>query len=392
MSTRFDLHAMMPESAAATRLHAFSGMTLGSFPRLLQALLQTKAACAEANVCSGEIPAAVAMRIKDACEALQSPVYLDWFFSDPLQGGGGIIINLNVNEALIALDATHQPRKPPLTWSQVNASQSTADVVATAGRIALIRSGHSLCATIERLCAALAEKEAEIGSQKTLARTCLQDAMPTIMGARLSGWRLAAARYHQRLLAAIGEMHAVWLGGTVIGDGLGASEAYREHILVTLRAASGLDLQIRPPLQDGAQNCDDLVNVAATVSGLASLLIRVGQTVRLLASGPKGGFGELSLTPMMRGSSFFQGKVNPTQEESLMQAGMQVVAWTSIASRVQEWGDADLNVWEPLATLNVLLSMTALERSLSHWTRGSLAGLQINSNRCQELAGMAPRF
>ncbi len=122
---------------------------------------------------------------------------------------------------------------------------------------------------------------------------------------------------------AVGALHQINLGGTVLGDGQGASPGYRRAVLRHLnRTANEWDPRghfkvvghkyvLRENLFDAAQNCDDLGNVAAQVGLLAEVLIKIAQDLRLLSSGPRGGFGEITLPAVIEGSSFYPGKINP---------------------------------------------------------------------------------
>lgn len=379
------------QTARAVANLSFSGRTLGDYPAMVRGLAMVKCAAARANLDAGVIDAQVARAIEHACRALITGGYRDQFVADPLGGGGSIGVNQNVNEVIANLaserlgggrgaGAIVNPK------THVNASQSTADACATAARIAILEQASMLENTLTECVRAYRAKARELRRVITIARTCLQDAQPTSLGEFLSGHAAALERRSAKLARGVRELRRVNLGGTVIGSGSGAPAAYRRVIVRCLREVTGLDLIARKNLFDAAQNIDDLGAVAAELGMLAEVLIKLAQDLRLLASGPDGGFGEITLPAVQEGSSFFPGKINPAVPETMLQCCFQVLGYERAARLALERGELNLNVFEGAAAINLLDAIAILARAVALFTSRCVSGIRANEDRCGELA------
>ncbi len=362
----------------------FSGRTLGAMPGYVRALVQVKKAAALANRDAGVLAARQATAIGRACDSLIGGTYLDQFPVDLLSGGGSIAINMNVNEVIANLASETPSAIHPKT--HVNSSQSTADVCQTAARIAIISEWQQLRATLNSCATAMRAKEREFRRVITIARTCLQDASPIALGTLFGGYATAIARRTEEIARAVSGLHRINLGGTAIGSGEGASAAYRRAIAKRLCEVTGLKLVRRPNLYDGAQNIDDLGALAAALGLLAEVMLKVAQDLRLLSSGPEGGFGEIRLPAVQEGSSFFAGKINPVIPETLMQCCFQVLGCERAARLALEHGELNLNVFEGAAVANILDALSMLECALATFTDKCIRGITANEDRCRDLA------
>ncbi len=379
------------QTARAAANLSFSGRTLGDYPLLIRALANVKIAAARANLDAGVIDARIARTLERACRTLAASEHRRELIADPLGGGGNIGINQNINEVIAHLASAGARRGTPRIDPkfQVNASQSTADVCATAARIAIIETARPLVAALEDCARAYRAKARALKHVTTLARTCLQDAQPASLGDFLSGHAAAIQRRTAALARSVRALRRVNLGGTVIGAGNGAPPAYRRAILRRLREATGLDLAARANLFDAAQNCDDLGAVAAELGMLAEAMIKIAQDLRLLSSGPKAGFGEIILPAVQEGSSFFPGKINPVVPESLIQCCFQVLGHERAARLALERGELNLNVFEGAAAINILDACAILERATRLFTTRCVDGIRANEPRCAALAACA---
>jgi len=379
------------QTARAVANLSFSGRTLGDYPAMVRGLAMVKCAAARANLDAGVINARVARAIEHACRAIVAGDYRDDLIADPLGGGGSIGINQNINEVIANLASLHlggargiDAKVDPKT--HVNASQSTADACATAARIAILEQASVLEKTLTDCVRAYRVKARELRRVITSARTCLQDAQPTSLGEFLSGHAAALERRGAELSRSVRELRRVNLGGTVIGSGNGAPAAYRRAIVRRLREVTGLDLVARGNLFDAAQNIDDLGAVAAALGMLAEVLIKLAQDLRLLASGPEGGFGEITLPAVQEGSSFFPGKINPVVPETMLQCCFQVLGHERAARLALERGELNLNVFEGAAAINLLDAIAILSRATALFTSRCIIGIRANEERCRELA------
>lgn len=382
------------QTARAVTNLSFSGRTLGDYPAMVRALAMVKCAAARANLDAGVIEARIARAIEHACRALIAGGYLEQFVADPLGGGGGIGVNQNVNEVIANLASEHLGGSRGAialvdAKTHVNASQSTADACATAARIAITGEARGLAGALEDCVRAYRAKARELRRVITLARTCLRDAQPTSLGEFFSGHAAAIERRADELARSVRELRRVNLGGTVIGSGSGAAPAYRRAIVRRLREVTGLELVARKNLYDAAQNIDDLGAVAAALAMLAEVLIKIAQDLRLLSSGPGGGFGEISLPAVQEGSSFFPGKINPVIPETMLQCCFQVLGHERAARLALERGELNLNVFEGAAATNLLDAIAILTRALRLFTSRCVVGITANEDRCRELAAQS---
>jgi aspartate ammonia-lyase len=381
-------------TARSLRNLSFSGRALGAYPHYLGALAVVKKAAARANRDAKVITPAIAKAIELACDGLLADADPDQFPVDVLGGGGAVAVNMNLNEVIANLAneslggtrGNYDPIEPKL---HVNASQSTADVCHTAARIAIIKMSDALRRVLANCVAAAQAKAEQFNRIQTLARTCLQAAGAVSLGEIFGAYAAAIARRADAIDRVVAAFTQVNLGGTVIGDGSGAPAAYRCAVLGHLSRLIGPRVTLRRNLFDAAQNIDDFGMVAAQLGLLAEVLMKVAQDLRLLSSGPEGGFGEITLPTVQEGSSFYPGKINPVLPETLLQCCFQVLGCERAARLALERGELNLNVFEGAAAVNVMDAMDMLTRAVEGFTIWCLAGITANKARCRQLASLA---
>jgi aspartate ammonia-lyase len=372
----------------------FSGHILANYPDYIRALATVKKAAARANRDARVIDARRQGAIERACDALIRGEHLAQFPIDLLAGGGSIAVNMNVNEVIANLASeshggargTYQPVHPKL---HVNASQSTADVCHTAIRMTVLTRWSGLRRALGQCVAAFRAKADELRPVVTISRTCLQDASAVSLGELFGGHAEAIARRARELAQGVRALTRINLGGTAIGSGSGAPASYRRAIVKRLNEIAGRKFTLRPNLYDAAQNIDDLAAVSAQLAMLAEVLMKIAQDVRLLASGPEGGFGEIILPAVQEGSSIFPGKINPVIPETMLQCCFQVLGCERATRLALERGELNLNVFESAAAVNVFDAIEMMERSLTQFTERCVIGIVANRKRCSELASHA---
>jgi aspartate ammonia-lyase len=339
-----------------------------------------KRAAAAANRDAGVLDDRRAAAIDRAASALLE--HRRHLVVDLLGGGGSIGINMNVNEVLAnlaseALGGKRGSYEPVHPLRHVNASQSTADVCHTAAR----RGG----ATPRQRCASTPVRPSHARARAvlpTLARTCLQDAMPTTADVLFLSRRRAHAP-----------------GGRLRGAGAARRRRSRrtrdrcgQGAPPVSRARRAGARRRRPPVAgaphaaDALQNGDDLAAVAAELGLLARALLKVAQDLRLLASGPRGGMGEVRLPHVQAGSSFFAGKSNPVVPESVMQCAFQVLGCERAVQEAHARAELHLQVFDAVALVNVLDALEMLATVLDRFESRCLRDLDMNEERCRTLA------
>ena len=373
---------------------SFSRLRLRGYPDFVSSLAMVKKAAARANRDARVIDGRRAVAIERACDSLIRVEHINEFPVDLLAGGGSIAVNMNVNEVIANLAnedlggtrGTYRPIDPK---AHVNASQSTADVCHSAMRITLMSQSMEMRRALRQLIKVFRNKADELRPVRTIARTCLQDASPVSLGELFGGHAEAISRRADELQHSVLALQRVNLGGTAVGSGSGAPLAYRRSILKRLNEVAGEKFVLRSNLYDAAQNIDDLGAVAAQLGLLAEVLIKVAQDLRLLASGPEGGFNEIALPTVQEGSSFYPGKINPAIPETVIQCCFQVLGCERVARLALERGELNLNVFEGAAAANLFDAMEMMRRCVEIFGERCIAGITANKRRCARFAARA---
>ena len=250
--------------------------------------------------------------------------------------------------------------------------------------MAVIASRPAPAEALERLGQVLRDLASRFRDEPRVARTCLQDAVAVTYGDLFGGYEAALARAAGRIARDVEELHAVNLGGTIVGRPHDAPEGYRRQILPRLREVSGDPAyRLAPNLFDAAQNPDGMLAVSSGLELLARTLIKIAKDLRLLSSGPEAGLGEIRLPAVQPGSSIMPGKVNPVIPEFAIQCCFQVIGNHAACAGALDHGELDLNIWESLLLVNVLDSMGLLANAARTLAERCLEGMTVapESNR-----------
>lgn len=360
---------------------SFSGVTLAQFPEYIRTLVQVKLACARANGQAGHIREAEVEQMEAACKALLEGQYADQFPVDMFHGGGGIGVNMNINEVLAGLAG--EGIDP---GDHVNLSQSTADVCHTSLRLAIHALGEVLVSELREMHVVLAELAVRFNPVQTIARTCWQDGLRVSASSLFEGQCAAVQRHIIVLKSSLDALLRVNLGGTVIGSGVGASTKYRSVVLAELARVTGLPVVARDSLFDAAQNPDDLTRVSSEVRSVAGLLRKFAQDLRLLSSGPETGLGEIKLPVVQAGSSFFPGKVNPVIPEMVIQCSLLVTGNHCAVQEFADLGEVHLNVWESAIGVLVMQNLRMLTNALALFRDKCVRGVELVRDTCESYA------
>lgn len=356
-------------------------------PALIHALGQVKQAAARAARHAGTLDEARAAAIDRAAAEVAAGRWDALFASDAWQGGAGTALHMTVNEVIAnracqLLGGRPGDRQLCDPHEHVNRHQSTNDAVPTALRIAAIRGVRALEAAVTRLQEACQERERALAGVVCLGRTELMDAVLITMGRRIGAWADAFGRDRWRLSKCEERLRVVNLGGTAVGTGVGAPRAYIFRAVEELRALTGLPLARAENLMDATANADALAEVAGIVGALAATLIKVADDLRLLASGPEGGIGELRLPALLEGSSLMPGKVNPVIPEAVVQAGLGWLADQQAIVHACARGSLELNPYLPFIADRLLHGLDSLTRAGRALAERCLSGLEIDAEAC----------
>ncbi|WP_018606043.1 aspartate ammonia-lyase [Uliginosibacterium gangwonense] len=356
---------------------------------LVAAMAEVKIACARTNTELGYLDAERAGAIVQACEKVIAGEFENDIVVDALQGGAGTSLNMNLNEVianraevLLGGERGQYLRVHPL--DHVNLHQSTNDVFPTALRIAAIRGLHRLEHALVALQTALQDKEQAFAAVVKLGRTQLQDACPTTLGASFAAWAEAIGRDRWRVFKCEERLRVVNLGGTAIGTGLAAPREYIFRVVERLREQTRLGLARAENLVEATQNTDAFVEVSGILKAHSVNLFKISSDLRLLASGPRGGLGELRLPAVQVGSSLMPGKVNPVICEAVAQAAMYAMSQDMAVTLAAQSGQLELNAFLPLLAHGLLGSLNVLTQACISLREKCVLGIEADPDRCKE--------
>ena len=356
-------------------------------PQLVRALALVKLACCRANEELGYLPQTEAQAIANVCREVAEGGLSESFVVDALQGGAGTSTNMNVNEVianraeqLLGGGLGEYASIDPLR--HVNLHQSTNDVYPTAVRVAALFLLKDLEQAIAALQTAFQEKELAFRHVLKVGRTQLQDAVPVTLGMECSAWAECLSRDRWRVFKCAERLRVVNLGGTAVGTGITAPRNYIFLVVEKLREVTGLGLSRAENLMDATQNCDPLVEVSGILKAHAVNLFKISSDLRLLASGPRAGIGELRLPAVQAGSSIMPGKVNPVICEAAAQAALRVMANDSAVTQAAFLGQLELNAFMPLLADSLLGSMLLLTRACRMLADKCVQGLEADEAAC----------
>ncbi|SDZ88605.1 MULTISPECIES: aspartate ammonia-lyase [Selenomonas] len=358
-------------------------------PDFVQAYAKVKKATVMANMSTGRMPKEVGEPLIQAADEIIAGKFLDQFPVDPIQGGAGTSVNMNVNEVLCnrALEIIGKPKGSYDIISpnnHANMAQSTNDTFPTSIKVCLSHKGKKLTASLGRLADELDKKGEEFKDILKMGRTHLQDAVPITLGQEMHSYASAVRRGIDRINHAIDSIHVVNMGGTAVGTGLNAEPAYITKVAETLSEVTGEKYVTADNIIDATNNTDGFSDVSSAMKTTALVLIKMANDFRLMASGPRCGLNELKLPMRQPGSSIMPGKVNPVIAEVLDQACYQVVANDLAVSLGVENGQFELNVMEPVISFNMFNSMTYMTNAVDTFVEKLLLDLQPNKEQCQE--------
>ena len=352
---------------------------------IIHAFAVLKKAAALANCKLGNLDARRANAIAAACDEILAGKLDDEFPLVVWQTGSGTQSNMNVNEVVAARANALLGEKLVHPNDHVNKSQSSNDTFPTAMHIAALTAAEDhvlpaldgLAATFERL-------SAEYADVIKVGRTHLQDATPLTLGQEISGWSSSLRRDERMIRGAMEGVRELALGGTAVGTGLNALPAFGETVAQEISALTGKRFVTAPNKFHALTSKDELVYLHGAFKALAADLMKIANDVRLLASGPRCGIGELLIPENEPGSSIMPGKVNPTQCEAMTMVAVQVMANDVAVGMAASQGNFELNVFMPVCIYNFLQSARLLGDVMRSFELRCARGIKPNREKIQE--------
>ena len=356
---------------------------------IIRAYGMLKKAAARANLELGELPEEIAKAIIQAAEEVVQGKWDDHFPLVVFQTGSGTQTNMNVNE-VIANRASEILGKPLGSKyvhpnDHVNRGQSSNDTFPTAMYVAVALAFHQrLYPAVEGLIRTFTAKAQAFDQIVKVGRTHLMDAVPITLGQEIGSW----AAQLKTTLAAVKEMekglYNLAIGGTAVGTGLNAHPRFGELVAKYLAEETGLPFRVAENRFAALAAHDELVNVMGAIRTLAGALMKIGNDVRWLASGPYAGIGEITIPANEPGSSIMPGKVNPTQVEALTMVVVRVYGNDHTVAFAGSQGNFQLNVYKPVMAYSTLESINLLADAVASFDAHLAQGIEPNLERIEE--------
>lgn len=368
-------------------LENFPISKLQPHPTYSKATVVIKKAAAMVNSQLGLLDFKLAKSIISSCDEILEGKLANQFVVDPYQAGAGTSHNMNVNEVIAnraneLLGAPLGSYKYIHPYDHVNMSQSTNDVIPTAIRISVLNLLPYLLTNLANLINSFSNKANEFSNIVKSGRTHLQDALPITLGQEFSAYTQALQNDKRRTETAQKKLLRVGIGGTATGTGINTHPQYHQMMVSLLSRLIKLPLISNKNLFESMQNTADFLEVSAGLRSLSHTLIRIGNDLRLLSSGPMTGFAEIQLPSVQPGSSMMPGKINPSIVEMLTMVCYQVIGMDQIILLASMAGQLELNVMLPLISFNLFEQIKLLTNAISVFDRKCIQGLKANKEMC----------
>lgn len=349
---------------------------------LIRALGLLKAGGARANGHLGLLPKEIADAIKAAAEEVAHGKWDAEFPVDVYQTGSGTSTNMNANEVIANRANELLGGVPRGTYSpvhpndHVNRGQSSNDVIPTAIHIAAVsRMRKHLLPALYRLEGALNRKATEFDGVVKTGRTHLMDAVPIRLGQEFHGYAGQVERARRRVTLAGEALREVPLGGTAVGTGVNTHPEFAGRVLAYVGEVERLQVVETANHFQAQASIDALVEASGQLKVVATSLVKIANDLRLMASGPRAGFGEIVLPALQPGSSIMPGKVNPVVPEAVVQVAARVVGNDATIAMSGQWGFFELNTMFPVAGATLLESIELLGNAAQVFAEKCVEGI-----------------
>ena len=355
---------------------------------LIKSFVMIKRSAAIANMKTKALDTKRGNAIVKACNKILAGKYQDQFVVDMINSGAGTAFNMNTNEVIanIALKilgkklGQYEFLHPN---DHVNMSQSSNDTYPTAMNISILFALNSLLPKIDKLTMSLAKKAKQFSKYKKIGRTHLMDALPVTLGSEFDAYVTSITKASNAITSSKKHLEQVALGGTAVGTGANTPKGYRKKVILELSKISKLKLVEQKNMQHSLQSKFAVANTSSAIRNLAIELGKISNDIRLMASGPVAGFGELEIPAVHAGSSIMPGKVNPSLAECMNMICFSVIGNDTAVAFAAQAGQLELNVMLPVMLKSVLDSTDMLTNFLPIFTVNLIDGLDANKKKLQ---------
>ena len=364
-------------------------------PYLIKSFVMIKRSAAVANMKTKALDSKRENAIVKACDKILAGKYQDQFVVDMINSGAGTAFNMNTNEVIanVALKilgkklGQYEFLHPN---DHVNMSQSSNDTYPTAMNMSILFALNSLLPKIDKLTKSLTKKAKQFSKYKKIGRTHLMDALPVTLGSEFDAYVTSITKASNAITSSMIQLEQVALGGTAVGTGANTPKGYRKKVILELSKISKLGLVEQKNMQHSLQSKFAVANTSSAIRNLAIELGKISNDIRLMASGPVAGFGELEIPAVHAGSSIMPGKVNPSLAECMNMICFSVIGNDTTVAFAAQAGQLELNVMLPVMLKSVLDSTDMLTNFLPTFTVTLIDGLDANKKKLQDNIEKSP--
>ena len=355
---------------------------------MLRALALIKKSAAISNQKIKNISNIHAKAIIQAADEIIAGEFDAHFPLDVFQTGSGTSWNMNINEVIsnraneiISKSKTDSTKIHPN--DHVNKGQSSNDVIPTAINVSCRIEAEKCADSFDFLANIVSQKEKEFAGIIKLGRTHLQDAVPMKLSDEFSAWRVQLEKSATRIRKTFDCLEELALGGTAIGSGLNSSREFATGVISNISKESGVKFRQADNLYEAISARDSSLELMNALNSGAVVLMKIGQDLRILSSGPRSGIGELNLPSLQPGSSIMPGKINPVIPEMIIQVAAFIMGKHSSLTIAAQNSPLQLNIMMPLIAHELHTSLDLLNNSLKAFGERCFSGITANEQLCK---------
>ncbi|MFA9558853.1 class II fumarate hydratase [Evansella sp. AB-rgal1] len=347
-----------------------------------------KASAAITNMELGSLSKEIGKAIVQASEEVIDGKWDDQFLVDVYQAGAGTSQNMNANEVIAnrateLLGKNYNKRIHPN--DHVNMSQSTNDTFPSALHIATLElMNEKLLPSLSKLQQSLHCKSGEFMNILKTGRTHLHDAVPMRLGQEFLGYAGTIKVVYDQLDESQDKLYEIGLGGNAIGTTVNLNPDYIPKVISEVSKRTGLPFREPDNLFSFMQNRNAVIHIMMNLKELAIHLIKITSDLRLLSSGPRTGFAEITLPSVQPGSTIMPGKVNPAILEMTHMVCCQIIGYESAVSTAGHGSQLEINVMMPLIAYNLLHSIEIFANAITTLTLKCIDGIQADKQMCNK--------
>ncbi|WP_182200871.1 class II fumarate hydratase [Paraliobacillus salinarum] len=357
--------------------------------QLIQAFAILKRSAAEVNHELGQLEKDKMLAIQYASDQIIAGKMNDHFPLVVWQTGSGTQTNMNMNEVIAYVGNQWLKEQESETIlhpnDDVNQSQSSNDTFPTAMHIAAVVSiEEHLFPAVNEMKETLQNKIEEFQHIIKIGRTHLQDATPVTFSQEISGWLEMITQSEKMIKDSYRYLRELAIGGTAVGTGLNAHRDFGQRVCDQISKHTNGVFTSAPNKFHALTSHDAIVHTHGALKSLAANLMKIANDIRWLASGPRAGFGEITIPANEPGSSIMPGKVNPTQTEAITMVAAQVMGNDTTIGIAASQGNFQLNVYKPVIIYNLLQSIQLLADSIASFDQRCIKGIRPNETKMNQ--------